>query len=154
MKTKIEIPNGHEIENVDYKTGEVTFKEVLDVTERIKSIDDILATAREKEEFKKFYNSWLSFPGHLCDQYFLELVIEALNEGWVADPNNENQEKFYPTFVNYGIEGFRFSGCHKCTLIIYNDLRLALKSQKLASYIVSVPEFFELYRSVMLKNKK
>lgn len=52
---KIEIPKGYVIDSFDQKTGEIKFKEQpKSITERIKTIDDVLADhGFTKEDFER-----------------------------------------------------------------------------------------------------
>ncbi|WP_407269321.1 hypothetical protein [Tenacibaculum maritimum] len=117
-----------------------------DVTERIKTIEDILKdnnTCQADIDVK-----FALLPEHLKYQYIIELLCKSLNEGWVADFENIGDNKYFPVFkMNHS--GFCIDGCLFLKNSIHSNIRLCLKSQKLAKY--AGEQFIDLYRKMITK---
>ena len=142
---KIEIPEGFEIETFDEKTGEIKFKKAKKVvTERIKTIDDVLKdnNTTEKEVDKMFKN----VPEHLKYQYLAELLCKSLNEGWEPDWDDSNEYKYYPWF-KMGSSGFRCNDYDYWNTIATVGSRLCFKSSELAKYART--QFTDTYQKFM-----
>ena len=136
MKTlKIEIPKGFEVESFDQNTGQIKFKEKpKDITERIKSFDDVLKHLEiVPVDFAKQCDRLA--PDEVAYRK-VKLIAEALNEGWKPDWTNSSEYKYLPWFKMGGSSGSGFA---------YNDYdnwntdstcgsRLCFKSIELARY--------------------
>lgn len=134
MKVQIPIPEGYEIESFDLKTGEVKLKksQPVDVRERIKTIDDILAdNMLTKEAFDK---QCLSLSEDEVAYRILKMLARSLNEGWIPDWTNNNEYKYVPYFEMRGPSGFRFGGFGAWSSGSGVGSRLCFKSRPLAEY--------------------
>lgn len=150
MKTiKLEIPQGFTFDSFDETTGEIKLKPMQKpVTDRIKTIDDVLA-----------YHGLIKAGFDRDCQYLsddekayrlLKLMCQALNEGWEPDWNineNINQIKYYPWFE---IEGYtiQWEGCGRMISGSSVSTRLCFKSSELAKY--AGKQFAEVYKQFML----
>jgi hypothetical protein len=85
---------------------------------------------------------------HLIAYYKLSIIIEALNEGWYPDWDNDSQMKYFAYFN-------KNSGVFSCYSTDYNisDMivpsALYLKSEDLAYYIGNY--FIDLYKDIYFK---
>ena len=171
---KLNVPAGYEAKWIDnfHKFEEIKEK---DVTKRIKTFADAV-----KELGLNKNDLWIDTPGlpeHINAQMKLEIVIRALNEGWVPDMANFDERKNYPFFdiVKDKIvkdkyktkcsDGSDSSGLSnngsRCGLAYSHSnnawsysrstigARLALRSSDLAKYAGS--QFVELYEIALLR---
>ena len=76
-----------------------------EVTERIKTIEDILEDNDMTQE--KLDKMFAHLPIHLKYQYIAELLCKSLNEGWIPDWDDGNYNKYFPWF-KMGSSGFRY----------------------------------------------
>ena len=72
------------------------------------------------------------------------IILEALNEGWVPDWDNGDENKWYPYYNRVNGElAFNTSNYHNsCS---YCGLYLCFKSKQLSEYFGSIAEFSKLY---------
>ena len=81
----------------------------------------------------------------------LEIIIEALNEGWKPDWESHSQSKWYPYFyrstagLGYSYAYYSPSNAFAITLI---GVRLCCKSEEIADYVGQ--QFFDLYKEMLL----
>lgn len=142
---KIPVPEGFVIESFDLKSGEVKLKEQpKDVTERIKTIDDVLIdNGWTRERFEE----WSSEMTEDEKAYvILKFLAKSLNEGWAPDWSDDNQYKYYPWFDMSS--GFRFNNCDGWGSHSYVGSRLCFKSSQLAEYVGK--QFIDVYRKFMV----
>jgi hypothetical protein len=66
----------------------------------------------------------------------LKAIAKALNEGWVADYNDGNQQKWFPYFHTLSSSGFAFADAnYGCSYPYAGDAaRLCFKDEKTARY--------------------
>jgi hypothetical protein len=149
MNLKIKIPEGYEIENFDKQTGEVSFRErPKDVTERIRTFDDVLSELGiKKKEFKS------NLGGLTIDEIAYrkaKLIAAALNEGWLPDWGNSDQVKYLPWFDMGGSSGSGFA--YYVYDLWYADSlcgsRLCFRTRELAKY--AGERFTDIYKDFML----
>ena len=76
--------------------GKETF-ENQDVRERIKTFVDALKETR-KPDVPDFSYLPESDRAYFIAQYKMSVIVEALNEGWEPDWNDDNQRKWRPWF--------------------------------------------------------
>ena len=79
----------------------------------------------------------------------LEIIIEALNEGWKADLNNSKQYKWY--FYYYGATagfGYSYASNSRTFAAAAVGVRLCLKNKELADYVGT--QFRYLYEEILL----
>ena len=120
------------------------------VTERIKSFEDAL-----KETGRPDVPEFSDVPEDLRDyfkaQYKAIVITEAINEGWKADWNDSNQEKYIPWFWSKAPSGFAFyctdygyaGPCAGCAS------RLCFRTIALAEY--AGKQFLGIWKDLILK---
>jgi hypothetical protein len=151
MKTlKIQIPTGYEIDSFDKLTGEVRLKEEKPkkVTERIKTIDDILRDHDLTQS--QFYLQCKELEDDEIAYRLLKMLVKSLNEGWTPDWSNSNQYKYSPWFEMGGSSGFRYNDCDGWHTYSNVGSRLCFKSEELAKYAGT--QFLALYKRFMTIN--
>jgi len=79
--------------------------------------------------------------------YKLVLIIEAINEGWTPDWNNDDEYKYYPWFDMEN--GFVLSDVYYFYSFTFVGSRLCFESREKAKYVAT--QFIELYRDYFLK---
>ena len=79
----------------------------------------------------------------------LEIIIEALNEGWKPDFNDIKQSKWY-CYFNGSLTGLGYSGSANSPTYAAASfgVRLCLKSKELADYVGE--QFTDLYKEMLL----
>ncbi len=125
--------------------GKKTF--ITDITERIKTIDDIL-----EYHGKSRYQFNLEMTGRskrAIAYELLEMGVAAMNEGWIPNWKDRSEAKHYPLFNMDGPTGFGFSDTHcDCTYTYTNvGSRLVFKNSKHVSYFAT--QFLSIYRDYM-----
>lgn len=151
MKTlKIQIPAGFEVDSFDKLTGEVRLKEERPkkVTERVKTIDDVLRDHNLTSQ--QFDRQCEGLSDDEIAYRLVKLLAISLNEGWTPDWSNSNEVKYYPYFEMRGSSGFRFGGCGHWGTYSYVGSRLCYKTAELAKYAGT--QFTELYERLMTIN--
>jgi len=127
-----------------------TKEERTEVTERIKTFEDAL-----KETGRPDVPEFSDVPEDLRDyfkaQYKAIVITEALNEGWEADWEDENQEKYILWFLTKSPSGFAFSAAHFSFTSPYagNASRLCFKTRVLAKY--AGEQFLDIWKDLILK---
>ncbi|MEO2052672.1 MAG: hypothetical protein ABGX00_12990 [Allomuricauda sp.] len=81
----------------------------------------------------------------------LVIIVEALNEGWHPDWNDEKEKKYEPLFVmdNYFDKGFYLlaSDDYNKTISVCGS-RLCYRTEKLCKY--AAEQFTELYKDFLI----
>ena len=79
----------------------------------------------------------------------IEIIIEALNEGWKPDWENASQLKWYPHFY-WSSMGLWYSYSDYSPTYAYTDfgVRLCCKSEEIADYVGQ--QFLDLYKEMFL----
>ena len=111
--------------------------------EQIKTYEDALRVLGKKD-----FSHENLYPQEIARRK-LEIIIEALNEGWEPDWGNDCQLKWYPNF--YGSStGFWYSlSYYSPTYAVTNiGVLLCCKSEKIADYVGQ--QFLYLYREMLL----
>ena len=113
------------------------------ITDRVKTYEDALKVlGREDFCHGNLYNREIA-------RRKLEIIIEALNEGWEPDLNNHQEYKWYCYFISSGAGlGFSYSINSPTHAVANIGVRLCLKSKKLAYYIGE--QFKDLYKEMLL----
>ena len=115
------------------------------ITDRVKSYEDALEVlGRNHFDEKNLY------PREIARR-MLEIIIEALNEGWKPDLNNHQEYKWY-CYFSWSSSSFRYSGSNSSPAYAYTSsvgVRLCLKSKELADYIGE--QFKYLYEEMLLR---
>lgn len=117
----------------------------ISIIDRVKTYEDALEVlSRDHFDENNLY------PREIARRK-LEIIVEALNEGWSVDWRNESQEKWYPYFYrsNAGL-GFSISSFSPTYAITAIGVRLCLKTKELADYIGN--QFLYLYKEMLLDN--
>lgn len=128
----IEIPKGYEANLVNGVIKITAAKKKGPVTERILTIDDVLAdNSLTRDQFDK------QCAGLEQDEIayrIIKLLAKSLNEGWEPDWSNSGEYKYYPWFEMRGSSGFLFSGYDYWATASGVGSRLCFKSRELAEH--------------------
>lgn len=143
-----------------YKSASSEFKTMLEdtfgkgffsqkVTERIKTYED----ACRELNINPIDETTLTSNGFTKDEIVyrkIKTITEALNEGWQANWNDENQNKWTPYFYPNSPSGFVFysANCDFSLAAAANGVRLCFKSDELATY--AGKQFVDLYKEFIL----
>ena len=142
---KIQIPTGYEIDSFDKSSGEIKFKpKPKKVTERIKTVSDVLADNGITQQQFDLECKWLS--DHEVAYRILHLLAKSLNEGWTPDWSNSGQYKYVPWFDLSS--GFRFDGDVYWASRSAVGSRLCFKSSEMAEH--AGKQFLDVYRKFMV----
>jgi hypothetical protein len=83
----------------------------------------------------------------------LIIIVQALNEGWVPNWNNDNEYKYYGWFdmekEKNNPSGFRLYGVDSYCSCSDVGSRLCFKSRELAEYAFKQKEILQLYKDFM-----
>jgi len=114
------------------------------------SIIDIVKTYEDALEVLKrdHFNEKNLYPREIARR-MLEIIIEALNEGWKPDFNDFKQSKWYCYFT-WSNTGLGCSFSYNSSSFAYTNIgvRLCLKSKELADYMGE--QFKNLYKEMLL----
>lgn len=143
-----------------YKSASSEFKTMLEdtfgkgffsqkVTERIKTYED----ACRELNINPIDETTLTSNGFTKDEIVyrkIKTITEALNEGWQANWNDENQKKWIPYFYPNSSSGFVFRSTYYrySSADAANGVRLCFKSDELATY--AGKQFVDLYKEFIL----
>ena len=86
---------------------------------------------------------------HIIAELKLEIIIQALNEGWVANWQDKNEYKYFP-WLRVGSSGVLLDYCYE-TRVTTAGSRHCLKSKKLVNHIVMCPAIMGLYEEYLIK---
>ncbi len=113
------------------------------ITDRVKTYEDALEVLG-----RNYFNKTNLYPREIARRK-LEIIIEALNEGWKPDLSNHQEYKWYCYFKGSttGL-GCSYSGFSPSTEDAGIGVRLCLKDKKLADYIGK--QFRDLYEEMLL----
>ncbi len=117
----------------------------LKVTERIKTIEDVLKDNNITQE--QIDEMFANAPEHLKHQYIAELLCKSLNEGWEPNWDDDDEYKYFPWF-KMGSSGFRYTDFVSWHTNSHVGSRLCLKNRELAKY--AGEQFTNLYRKFMI----
>ena len=113
------------------------------ITDRVKTYVDALKVLK-----RDHFDENNLYPREIAGRK-LEIIIEALNEGWKPDWENASQLKWYPYF--YGsIAGLGYSYAYdspsRATASV--GVHLCCKSEEIADYVGQ--QFLDLYKEMFL----
>nr|DAZ04151.1 MAG TPA: hypothetical protein [Caudoviricetes sp.] len=142
-----------------YRSGSKELKTVLeesfgkdffsqDVTERVKTyLDACHELGREPLDEKKLLE--LGLTEHDIAYQKLAIVTEALNEGWKADWDNSDENKYYPYFI-MSPSSFAFCGSGYVNACAFagSGSRLCYKTRELAEY--SAKQFIDIWKDIQI----
>lgn len=104
---------------------------------------DIIPYSEPKNKRQKYLN----------DIAMLDYIAEFLQQGYVADYGNSNEQKWFPYF-NYNTEtsgfGFSYSLCDCSSAIALCGSRLALPTEELSNYFGT--QFIEIHNRLLTNN--
>ena len=117
----------------------------ISIIDRVKTYEDALRVLGKKD-----FNRENLYPREIARRK-LEIIIEALNEGWKPDFNNIKQSKWY-CFFNWSITGLEYSVSSYSPTNANANIggRLCLKDKILANYIGE--QFIYLFEEILLDN--
>ena len=129
----------------DNKNTIVGKGESSDVRERIKTYEDACHELGIKPMDESKMRS-IGFTDAEIARRKIKEITEVLNEGWIADWNDRNQEKWLPRFYVLVSAGFTFyDASYSCMNPNAGDAsRLCFKSEELATY--AGRQFLALYK--------
>ena len=116
----------------------------ISIIDRVKTYEDALEVLR-----RDHFDEKNLYPREIARR-MLEIIIEALNEGWKPDFNDFKQRKWYCCFYS-AATGLRCSHSHYSPSDAYTNfsVRFYLKSKELADYIGE--QFKYLYEEMVLR---
>lgn len=122
-----------------------------EITEVIKTFEDaIKATGRP--ETPDFSNVPEDLREYFSAQYQMVVLIEALNEGWKPNWNNNNEPKYFPWFYKESVSSgcvFGGSDCRYSSASAGRGSRLCFKTRELAQY--TGKQFIDIWNKIILK---
>ena len=114
----------------------------ISIIDRVQTYKDALEVLN-----RDHFNETNLYPREISRRK-LEIIIEALNEGWKADLNNPKQYKWYFYFSSAYV-GFGFSlASYSPSFADAFGVRLCLKNKELADYVGN--QFKDLYEEMLL----
>lgn len=114
------------------------------ITDRVQTYKDALEVLR-----RKHFDENNLYPSEIASRK-LEIIIEALNEGWKPNFNDPTQSKWYCYFTG-STTGLKYLLSTNSPTIAYSSIgvRLCLKDKKLADY--TGEQFLYLYKEMLLR---
>jgi|SRR5579863_1039820 len=145
MKIPVEI-NGKTV-TIELTEDQVALvkKHTGKITDRIKTFQDVLEYIGPKRA-KQFDDSCENCSDHNIADKQIELICEVLNEGWVADPFNTSQIKYYPYF-QVSSSAFVFYYYYSWCQFTDVSSRLCFKNSDLAIY--AGKQFIDIYNKLL-----
>ena len=115
----------------------------ISIIDRVKTYEDALEVLR-----RDHFDENNLYPREIARRK-LEIIIEALNEGWKPNFNDIKQSKWYCAYagLNSGF-GYSYSLFPPALSNTYFGVLLCLKSKELADYIGE--QFKDLYEEMLL----
>ena len=115
----------------------------ISIIDRVKTYEDALEVLR-----RDHFDEKNLYPREIARRK-LEIIIEALNEGWEPDLSNHQEYKWY-CYFNGSVASLGFSSSYASPAIASATIgvRFCLKSKKLADYIGN--NFKNLYEEMLL----
>ena len=115
----------------------------ISIINRVKTYKDALEVLR-----RDHFDEKNLYPREIARRK-LEIIIEALNEGWKPDLSNHQEYKWYPYFTwSYSGLGCSLSFGSPAIANTFFGVRLLLKSKELADY--TGKQFKNLYEAMLL----
>lgn len=124
---------------------------VVDIKERVKSFEDAL-TVTGRPAMPDFSSVPVDLKDYFEAQYKVVVIAEALNEGWVPNWNDHDQEKWFPWFHHpRSSSGFVYYGSiYYCSMANAGyGSRLCCKNSELATYFGE--QFIDIWNKILLK---
>lgn len=113
------------------------------ITDRVKTYEDALEVLR-----RDHFDENNLYPREIARRK-LEIIIEALNEGWIPNLSNHQEYQWY-CYLGRSSAGLGCSNSHSSPTYASTlfGVRLCLKSKELADYIGE--QFKDLYEEMLL----
>jgi len=124
-------------------------KELRKIIEQPDNITDRVTTLEQAKEILCIKDDCFSTNKHSKRALAFQnlcIVIEALNEGWVPDWGDQNQDKYYNYFRMKG--GFSYDTVNSNSTYTVVPSALCFKSEALARYCYK--QFEQLYKDLYL----
>ena len=115
----------------------------ISIIDRVKTYEDALKVLR-----RDHFDENNLYPREIARRK-LEIIIEALNEGWKPNLEDYSQLKWYPYF--YGSHaglGFSHANHSPAYAAATVGVRLCCRSEEIANY--AGQQFFDLYKEILL----
>ena len=115
----------------------------ISIIDRVKTYEDALSVLR-----RDHFDENNLYPREIARRK-LEIIIEALNEGWKPDFNDIKQSKWY-CYFNGSLTGLgcSYSYVSPATAATAFGVRLCLKYKEIADYVGE--QFTDLYEEMLL----
>ena len=128
----------------------VAEKEVKEnVIVRIKTFEDAMKETG-RPEVPDFSNLPEDLRDYFKAQYKIIVVVEALNEGWKADWEDDDEPKYYPYFyMSSGVFVFYDTYYYFSYASAGDGSRLCFKTRELARY--AGEQFLEIWTAIIQK---
>ena len=116
--------------------------------DRIKTFEDAMEETGRKG-VPDFSDLPKDMRRHFIALYKMEVITEALNEGWKADWDNSDENKYYPYFI-MSPSSFAFCGsyCGLASADAGSGSRLCYKTCELAEY--SAKQFIDIWKDIQI----
>ena len=115
----------------------------ISIIDRVKTYEDALEVLRSDH-----FDENNLYPREIARR-MLEIIIEALNEGWKPDLSNHQEYKWYCYFGGSASGlGYSYSSASPTSASTLFGVRLCLKSKELADY--TGEQFKDLYEEMLL----
>ncbi|MFK2380028.1 hypothetical protein ACIXN9_11910 [Bacteroides fragilis] len=122
-------------------------KENKKITDLVKTFDDARRLTG-RPDVPDFSNLPTDMRKHFEAQYKMIVIVEALNEGWIPDWDN-NEYKYYPWFeMSPSSFAFDDSSCADADAIAGSGSRLCLKNKELSEYCGK--QFIDLWKQFII----
>ena len=112
------------------------------ITDRVKSYEDALKVLK-----RDHFDENNLYPREIAKRK-LEIIIEALNEGWKPEWESYFQKKWYPYFESYAGLGYSSAYISPEVAIANFGVFLCCKSEEIADYVGQ--QFLDLYKEMFL----
>ena len=124
--------------------GEETLNVKMNITDRIKTFDDVLNYFGTSED--DFTESCEELERDEIAYRKVKLIVSALNEGWTPDWSDSNENKYFPWFKmgSPSGAGFAYDDCDYWDSDSIVGSRLCFKSSELAKYAGT--QFNDIYK--------
>lgn len=118
------------------------------VMDRIKTFEDAMEETGRKG-VPDFSDLPKDMRRHFIALYKMEVITEALNEGWKADWDNSGENKYYPYFImSPSSIAFRGSDFGYTFARAGSGSRLCYKTRELAEY--SAKQFIDIWKDIQI----
>ena len=118
------------------------------VTDRIKTVEDAFnEVGKSYEDFQTWVRG-SGIPNHIVAEMELEVVIQALNEGWTPNWEDGNERKYTPWMQYKKGSGFVYGSVYLWHSFANVGSRLCFKNAELAKYAAT--QFVAVYNRYLV----